>query len=175
VIVYRNCDPRFPFLWEIAGQPASRWNAAGDGPVQYLADTPAGAWAEFVRQEEITDPEDLDGINRALWAVDIGDEPLTPIALPAAIATGDPESTYPQCQAHADTLRSAGAAGLSAPSAALQPGQAAGYRVEGGYQPGPARDGTVIVLFGRRPKAVGWAIVDNGYPPKDLLGIVRHK
>jgi hypothetical protein len=174
VIVYRNCDPRFPFLWEIADQPASRWNAAGDGPVQYLADTPAGAWAEFVRQEEIIDPEDLGGIKRAIWAVDIGDEPLTPITLPATISTGDPDSTYPECQVHADALRSSGATGLSAPSAALQPGQAAGYRVEEGYQLGPARDGIVIVLFGRRPEAVGWAIVDDGHPSMDVLGIVRY-
>jgi hypothetical protein len=40
MIVYRNADPRFPFLCENADQPAARWLGAGEGPVQYFADTP---------------------------------------------------------------------------------------------------------------------------------------
>src|SRR5205823_2277822 len=31
----------------------------GDGPAQYFADTPVGAWAEFLRHEGITDEADL--------------------------------------------------------------------------------------------------------------------
>ena len=56
MIVYRHTDPRFPFLWESAGQPGSRWNVAGEGPVNTFADTPEGAWAELLRHEEIADP-----------------------------------------------------------------------------------------------------------------------
>jgi len=56
VIVYRHTDPRFPFLWESGGQPAGRWNAEGEGPVNTFADRPEGAWAELLRHEEITDP-----------------------------------------------------------------------------------------------------------------------
>lgn len=175
MIVYRNCDHRFPFLWEIADQPAGRWNHGGDGPVQYCADTPTGAWAEFVRQEEITDPDDLAGIERGLWAIDIGEEPLIPVTLPDRIATGDPDTTYPDCQAHAATLRASGATGITASSAAVQPGQAAGYRIEHGYQHAPDRDGIVIALFGPRPNAIGWEIVDGGHPPAELLGSIRHR
>jgi hypothetical protein len=55
VIVYRHCDPRFPFLWETASQPAARWQEEGEGPVHYLADTPDGAWPELLHHEGITD------------------------------------------------------------------------------------------------------------------------
>ena len=43
MILFRHADPRRPFFWESSVQPAGRWHAAGDGPVQYLADTPDGA------------------------------------------------------------------------------------------------------------------------------------
>jgi RES domain-containing protein len=59
VIAFRHADRRFPFLWEGSGQPAGRWNATGDSPIHYFADTPDGAWAEFLRHEGITSPEDL--------------------------------------------------------------------------------------------------------------------
>jgi hypothetical protein len=49
-------------LWEAASQPAARWHADGEGPAQYLADTPVGAWAEFLRHEGITDEADLSGV-----------------------------------------------------------------------------------------------------------------
>ena len=73
---FRHADHRYPFLWESAAQPAGRWHADGDGPCQYLADTPDGAWAEFLRHEEITDPDDLPGITRSLWAVEVPDPVL---------------------------------------------------------------------------------------------------
>ena len=71
MIVFRHTDPRFPFLQEAAGQPAARWHAPGEGPVHYFADTADGAWAEFLRHEEITDPADLAGIARAIWSIDL--------------------------------------------------------------------------------------------------------
>src|SRR5262249_12367623 len=74
MIGFRHTDPRFPFLWEEASQPAARWHAAGEGPVHYFCDTPDGAWAEFLRHEEITDPADLITIRRTIWAVDLGEE-----------------------------------------------------------------------------------------------------
>ncbi|MEE3851360.1 hypothetical protein VZC37_13525 [Gordonia sp. LSe1-13] len=79
MIVFRNYDPRFPFLWELNTQPGARWHAHGDGPVQYFADTPAGAWAEFIRHEEITDPDDLAGIQRAICAIDIDESDCEPV------------------------------------------------------------------------------------------------
>ncbi len=77
LIGFRHTNPAYPFLWEGAGQPESRWNRKGEGPVQFLADTPDGAWAEFLRHEEITDPDELPGIRRSLWAVDLGEPPAT--------------------------------------------------------------------------------------------------
>jgi hypothetical protein len=172
MIVFRNCDRRWPFLWESSEQPAGRWHGPAEGPAQYFADTPNGAWAEFLRHEDIADPVDLAGIERAIWIIDISiDDPACP-ALARETMTGDP-STYPECQAEARRLRDAGASAIQAPSAALQPGCADGYRVELGFQPGPPRDGIVFVVFGARPDAVGWLVVDNGHPPAEFIGRVR--
>jgi hypothetical protein len=55
MIVYRHADARFPFLWEGASQPPARWHGPGEGPVQYFADTPDGARAEFLRHEGIVE------------------------------------------------------------------------------------------------------------------------
>jgi hypothetical protein len=57
MIHYRHADPRFPFLWESNDQPP--------GPVQYFADTPDGAWAEFLRHEGIRADAELVNLRRA--------------------------------------------------------------------------------------------------------------
>lgn len=173
MITFRNCDRRYPFLWEITEQPAGRWNHQHDGPVQYLADTPDGAWAEFLRHEEIVDEVDLAGVKRALWAIDISTEDLDAPDLPLKTVTGGP-ATYSDCQDEARRLRDRGSKGLVAPSAALQSGAAAGYRIDGGLQMGDPRDGTVFVVFGPQPDAAGWPVVDEGRPPVELLDRVRH-
>ena len=85
MIAFRHADRRFPFLWENSSQSPGRWNAAGD-LTHYLCDTPDGAWAEFLRHEEITDPEDLLTIRRAMWAVDIGEAPTVQAAGPKSPA-----------------------------------------------------------------------------------------
>jgi hypothetical protein len=159
-------------LWESADQPEARWHASGDGPVHYFADTPDGAWAEFVRHEEITDPEDLATVRRNLWAVEITNPPSAQPTLPAQTLTG-PRRTYDECQREARRLRAAGEPGLLAPSAALMPGEARGLVVDRGLQLGPARDGRVAVLFGPRPDVVGWLAAEQARPPDLLLGKVR--
>jgi hypothetical protein len=126
-----------------------------------------------VRHEEITDPADLATIRRALWAVEIGDEAAVAVSLPAATVTGGLD-TYPACQRHARELRGHGARRLVAPSAALEPGGARGWRVDGGERPAAARDGRVIVVYGSPARFVGWRIVERGTPPADLLPRVRH-
>ena len=173
MIGFRHTDPRYPFLWEHPRQPAARWHAEGEAPAHYFSDTPDGAWAEFLRHEEITAPEDLPGIRRALWAIDIGDEPAVLPGLPPVVLTGGPE-TWRDCQEEARRLRAGGVTGITAPSAALLPGAARGWRVDGGLQPGPDRDGKVIVLFGSRPGLVGWATTVAGRPGEDLLYRVRY-
>ena len=172
VIGFRHADPRYPFLWEGPDQPAARWHAAGDGPAHYFCDTPDGAWGEFLRHEEISDPDDLATIRRAVWAVDLGASFLAEPDLPRDVVTGG-YASYPACQAEARRLRRGGARGLRAPAAALQPGGARGWRVDGGLRRGTPRDGVVFVLFGRRPDLVGWRATAAGQPGEELLSVVR--
>jgi hypothetical protein len=173
MILFRHADPRFPFLWESAAQPPARWHQSGEGPVHYLADTPDGAWAEFLRHEEIREPEDLEGISRALWAIEMVDSWEDRPSLPEDVLFGGPAS-YADCQAEAVRLRSLGLKGFRVSSAALLPNGARGSIVNGGLQPGTDRDGEVYILFGRRPDLTGWKAVDAGRPPEDLLPRVRH-
>jgi hypothetical protein len=172
VIGFRHVDPRFAFLWESAEQPPARWHGAGEGPVQYLSSTPDAAWAEFLRHEEITSPEDLAGIARALWAVDIPTPPGARPRLPEPTLTGN-DATYEACRQEARRLRERGANGLIAPSAAVEPTTGSGFRTDGGLRRARRRPETVIVLFGGRRDLVGWAACAEGRPRADLLPRVR--
>jgi hypothetical protein len=172
VIGFRHVDPRFPFLWESAEQPPGRWHDEGEGPVQYIAETPDGAWAEFLRHEGIGDSDDLAGVSRALWAIEIPRPPRTRPDLPADTLVGG-ESSYPYCRAEARLMRALGERGLVTASAALLPGTPSGKRTDGGLRPGPAREERVLVLFGTRRRLVGWAACAEGRPRPDLLPRVR--
>lgn len=174
MIAYRHVDRRFPFLWEGPGQPPARWHDAGDPPTQYLADTPDGAWAEFLRHEEITDPADLATVRRSLWAVDLGTVTLPRSRLPIRTMTGG-RASHSACRAEARRLRARQAAGLVAVSAALKPGRAGGWRTQGGLTAGAPRDGHTIMLFGERPDLVGWKACDEGAPGRELLQAVRQR
>lgn len=173
MILFRHVDPRYPFLWETPDQPAARWHDVGDGPVHYLSDTPDGAWAEFIRHEEITDPVDLNGVERTMWAVDLPDPPVRRSGLPRPVATGGPD-TYQRCRRYARRLRTEGEPGFSVEGAALRRGEARGWRVENGLQPGADRTGRVVVLFGPRPDLTGWPAAPAGRPPAYLLDRVRY-
>jgi hypothetical protein len=174
MIVYRHADPRFPFLWESADQPSARWHGAGEGPVQYFADTLDGAWAEFIRHEGIMEESELVNVRRALWAVELPDDLAAESpSLPQPVLAGG-VSTYEQCQRQARRLREKGVTVLRAPSAALLPGGARGWKVDGGLQPAWERDGTVLAVFGPRPDFIGWMAALAARPRSDLLGRVRH-
>lgn len=143
--------------------------------MHYLADTPDGAWAEFLRHEGITRLEELRGIDRAIWAVEIPDDLVAATPEPESpleILTGGLQS-YDACRLEARRLRQGGTEGLRALSAALVPGGAQGWRVAGGLQPAPPRDGHVITLFGPRPYLIGWRVVESGRPGPDLLPRTR--
>ncbi len=175
MILFRHCDRRFPFLWESSAQPGARWHAEGEGPVAYFADTPSGAWAEFLRHEGVREEKDLEGIRRALWAVEVPQERLDvrePALDPQVLRGG--QAAYPRCQAEARRLRSAGAQAIRAPSAALEAGGAAGWVVAGGERESAPRDGAVLVIFGRQAECTGWPVVEAGAPPARLLDRVRH-
>lgn len=172
---FRHADPRFPFFWETVSQPPARWHGGSEGPVQYLADTPDGAWAEFLRHEGITDPADLPGVRRRLWAVevDLAREDQRVVAVDPTVAKGDLWS-YPECQSAARQMRRDGATCLQASSAALQPGAARGQTCDSGLREAGGRNGVVWVLFGTRPAVRGWASVDVGAPTERVLGLVAH-
>jgi hypothetical protein len=172
MIVFRQVDARYPFLWEDASQPAGRWHGDGEGPAHYFADTPDGAWAEFLRHEEIDDPADLPTIRRQMWAVEIGDVPAVPVDFPSFALGGGAES-YARCQQRARALRAKGATRLLAPSAALKPGAARGVHVRRGMRAAEARDGLVIVVFGAPEGLTGWVAAVDGRPADDLLPRVR--
>jgi hypothetical protein len=173
VIVFRQVDARYPFLWEDATQPAGRWHADGEGPVHYFADTPDGAWAEFLRHEEITDPDDLSTIRRQIWAVDIGDAPLQRVELPEAVLTGG-RDTYSSCQQEARVMRDRGISRVVAVTAALMSGGARAMRVDGGVRVAEPQDGETVVIFGTPSDLRGWIAGNDAAPPPDLIGRVRH-
>jgi RES domain len=173
-IWFRHADRRWPFLWEHASQPPARWHGPGEGPAQYLADTPDGAWAEFLRHEEITDPADLPGIERHLWAVELPPdepEPRTPELTADALRGG--LDSYAECQREARRLRDSGATSLQAPSAALVEAGARGQLTRAGLVEAAGRDGRVRVLYGSRPDLRGWLCARAGRPSERLLPLVR--
>jgi hypothetical protein len=174
MIVYRHADARFPFLWESASQPSARWHGPGEGPVQYFADTPDGAWAEFLRHEGIATEAELVNVRRALWAIEAPVElPIDTPHLAQPMLTGG-VATYEECRKEARRLRTKGAKALRAPSAALLPGGAGGWKVDGGLQAAAVRDGTVLAVFGPQPDFVGWMAAFAARPRSDLLARVRH-
>ncbi len=174
MIWYRHCDARYPFLWADSAQPPGRWHAAGEGPANYFADTPDGAWAEFLRHEDITALEDLAGIRRAIWAVDVRTGKSATPTLAESELIGD-ENTYAVCQQEARTIRLLGNNSLLAPSAALKPGQAAGWSVEHGGYRRPPRDGKVLVVDGAPTQAMeGWQAAVDARPTARVLMAVRH-
>jgi hypothetical protein len=173
VIGFRHCDPRWPFLRGDSGQPAARWHAFGDGPANYFADTAVGAWAEFLRHEEIKDAADLAGVQRSLWAVELPDAGYGVPALAGTTLRGD-RKTYAACQAEAARLRAVGHTALQAPSAALLPDAAAGWSCTPNETRAPARDGVVFVIFGAPAALVGWPAVENGRPPARVVALVNH-
>jgi hypothetical protein len=172
VIAFRTADRRWPFLWESELQPPGRWHGEGEGPAHYLADTPDGAWAETVRHLEIPDPDDLGGLSRDLWAIEIPDDPAPAPQLPPHVLRGDP-SSYAACRDEARRMRTRGETTLAAPSAALVDGGARGEFVRGGQVEADERDGRVLVLFGPRRDLRGWLCASGGRPRERLLSLVR--
>lgn len=172
MIAYRNAGPNRPFAWESAAQPPARWHGAGEGPATYVATSPDAAWAEFLRHEGITLEEDLEGIERWLWAIEIPDPVNYSLArLPDAVIDGGLAS-YPDCQAEARTMRAAGTTALMAPSSAVFE-SASGFRSENGLVPGPTQREFTLVLYGARPDLVGWIAAGPGRPDVSLLRRVR--
>lgn len=174
MIVFRNTDIDVSFFWDSDIQPAGRWHRHGEGPAQYTSSTPDASWAEFLRRNGITDADDLEGIERTMWAVEVPDvEPTGVPDLPIGTLTGGLTS-YPKCQDEAARLRATGITRLRAVSAAVLPGTPSGWVCRPDLVPAPARDEATIVLFGPRPDFAGWVSATLGRPDPSLLDRVRH-
>ena len=174
MIVFRNTDVDVPFFWDGDRQPAARWHGDGQGPAQYTSSTPDASWGEFLRHNGIVDADDLAGIERSMWAVEIPDvEPTGAPALSIGTLTGNLAS-YPECQAEAARLRAIGASRLVAIAAAVLSGTPSGWVSGSDLLPAPGRDELTVVLFGARPGLVGWVSATLGRPDPALLDRVRH-
>ena len=80
--------------------------------MQYLANTPTLAWAEWIRHQEIEDPADLEGVAAALLAV----------LIPAHWSDRDLQAVKMTMElVLVDQLKAQGALGLLAPTAAATP------------------------------------------------------
>ncbi|HZJ10166.1 MAG TPA: hypothetical protein VFD39_10760 [Trueperaceae bacterium] len=176
MILFRQSDPNYPFLWESDAQFAQRWHAEGDGPAHYFTTTADGAWAEFLRHEEIKDPEELKGLReRAVWVVeiDMNSSLFNVIDLPQSVLTGG-EETWPECQREAARIRhETGTNMIRVPSAALKYPGATMYYVDGGQKTVDI-DSEVIVIFGPQPELRAH-LAARGRPNPRILERVRHR
>jgi len=177
---FRVCDCRYPFLWSGPGQRTGRWNQQGDGPVHYLASSPLVAWAEWLRAQEIREPEDLDGVAAALWAVLIP-ESWSDVELPEVqlkrrdILATDAAARQRRLQA-IEQHKAEGALGLRAVSAAMQdPSTHPCRRCSDGEESDDRLPEApqVFVLWCGAELLAGWACVKQGRPSAELLPWVR--
>ncbi|WP_022927197.1 RES family NAD+ phosphorylase [Patulibacter americanus] len=166
LIAFRQTDYDVPF-WARDNSFAARWNAAGDPPTQYWALHPAAAWAEFLRQEEVTDEATVTLVRRAIWScrvprgafVDLRD-PETCVSYgvePDALTAAD----WAPCQRLASRLRGEGCPGILSPSAALE-----------GHTNLTIFGAKRAIDWGRRPtlrSQIPAAVVAAGSPPAGLL------
>ena len=177
---FRVCDRRYPFLWSKPGQPGGRWNRPGDPPLHYLASSPLVAWADWLRHQEIQDPEDLEGVAAALWAVlippDWGWERLPLVDLPETVVLAEGAKALDQRRAAITLLQRQDAQGLQAPTAALiQRRSHPCRRCDDGLEAPAelAEPPLVFVLWCPAETLLGCPCVKEGRPWPDLLPLVR--
>jgi len=149
---FRVCDRRYPFLWSGPGQRSGRWNEQGNEPVHYLASSPPVAWAEWLRGQEITEPEDLDGVAAALWAVLIpeswSDAELPEVDLPIEAVLATDEGARQHRQQAIEHHKTKGALGVR--------GRAA-VRGAAAVRSAPAAHGRWLIQAGAPCYASGWS------------------
>ena len=159
-------------LWVRPNTTDERWHVAGDGPTQYLSETPDGAWAELIRNENLRSEADLSLVAMPLWQLQIEQSRVADYRdfETAEQAGFKPESLIDDdqdaCRLEGRRLKEAGFAGVLYPSAAL-PGEQ-----------NLALFGPRILLPWGAPRLLASGIpgmrLTVGAPPKDLLPRVRH-
>jgi RES domain len=169
-IAHRYSSYDTPF-WARENTQPGRWHARGRGPTQYLSLSTDGAWAELIRNEELTTEDEVAMVSVQMWAVSVNQAMVVDYSTfeRAQAAGSDPEAlvdeNYAGCQQEGARLRRLGYSGVVAPSAAL---------------PGALN----LTLFGPR-MASRWdrppllasslpaTVITKGAPPPGLLRQVR--
>ena len=171
LVAYRYCGYDVPF-WARPNTRSGRWHQAATEPTQYWSLTPAGAWAELIRFEELSSEEELDQVRMPIWVCYLSSSGLADLRRPEVCRRFDLteedliSDDWQACQTAASDLRRE-FRGVLAPSAAL-PGE------------------TNLTLFGGRrmidfnddvalASAVPAAMVAIGRPPASLLPKVRRR
>jgi len=165
---YSSYDTPF---WARENTQQGRWHARGDGPTQYLSLSTDGAWAELIRNEELTSEDEVAMVSVQMWAVTVNQAMIVDYStFERADAAGfDPgaliDEDYDRCQREGARLRQLSYSGVLAPSAALP-------------------DAINLTLFGAR-MASTWnrspllasslpaTVITKGAPPPGLLAQVR--
>jgi RES domain-containing protein len=169
-IAHRYSSYDTPF-WARGNTQPGRWHARAAGPTQYLSLSTDGAWAELIRNEELTMEDEVAMVSVQMWAVAVDLAMIVDYStFERAEAAGfDPEALvdedHARCQQEGARLRQLGYNGMLAPSAAL---------------PGAIN----LTLFGAR-MASTWnrppllasslpaSVITKGAPPPGLLTQVR--
>ncbi len=169
-IAHRYSSYDTPF-WARENTQPGRWHKPGDGPTQYLSLSTDGAWAELIRNEELTTEDEVAMVSVQMWAVSLNHAMIVDYSTfeRAETAGFDPEAlvdeNYARCQQEGARLRRLSYSGVLAPSAAL---------------PGAIN----LTLFGPR-MASRWdrppllasslpaTVITKGAPPPGLLRQVR--
>ncbi len=150
----------------------ARWHAAGRGPspTSRRRLTAPGRSSCATRRSATRSTSRVSVVPSGPSSCQCRRRPHRPCPWRPSRATG---RAGPICQAEARRLRSRGAEGLLAPSAALLDGTPSGFLTAGGLRPAASRRERTLVLFGPRPDLVGWCACTAGRPRSDLLPRVR--
>lgn len=167
---YSNYDAP---LWVRENSDEGRWHRPVDGPTQYLALSPAGAWAELIRHEGLTTEEEVAEVRTLLFIVRFDQTGVADYRSfeQADLAGFEPaalvDENYSPCQEEGARLRREGYGGVLAPSAAL-PGTLNLTLLGARY---PVRWDARPLL----PSAVPAAAVARGAPPRGVVAQVRQR
>lgn len=123
LVAFRWSTYDVPF-WARPNTREGRWNLLGDEPTQYWSLSPAAAWAELIRHENLVDEADLDLVRMPLWVCRVPGAGLIDLRPPAQCEEHGviPEQLiaddWRSCQRLSEVLRDR-APGVITPCAAL--------------------------------------------------------
>jgi RES domain-containing protein len=123
-VVYRATTYDVP-LWVSPNRRDGRWNLAGDGCTQYFCLDAEAPYAEMLRGEDLQTEAEAKTFRTIVWQLRVDEGAIVDYTTfekaeasgfdPAALVDDDHE----RCQVEAQRLKSLGAQGVLAPSAAL--------------------------------------------------------